>query len=360
MKKNLKLLLVFVALGLVAIWVYKRNPSSTLSDQPLMDFGIPDTSTVTRIFIVDHNGQSVLLERNPAHRLWSLNGKYKARKDATDLILETLCRLRVRGNVPIKGKENILRVLASSGKKVEVYQGGNKPSKIYYVGPATPDHVGTFMLLEIPGIGRSPDPYITHMEGFTGFLTPRFFADEMEWRYTGVFDFPGLGFRTIDVVFHTSPENSFRVEYDGEESIALRNGYNPISGNFQADVPRFDTLRVQDLLLSMRKIHLESYNTYLKPEAADSIRKTIPLITVSVKDKNGKTHIADLYPKRGREPRLNSLGVLTPWDPEYYWVRTTENELGLGQMFVFDPIIQPLSWFLGVQEDPLPGIVWIK
>lgn len=360
MKKNLKLLIAFVVLGALAFWVYKRNPSSTLSDQPLTDFSISDTASVNKIFIVDHTGRSVLLERKPGERLWNLNGKYKARKDATDLILETMNRMRVRGNVPAKGKENILRVLASSGRKVEVYQGGNKPSKIYYVGPATPDHVGTFMLLEIPGIGRSPEPYITHMEGFTGFLTPRFFSDEMEWRYTGVFEFPGLEFRTVDVIFHRSSENSYRVEFDGGEGIQLYAGYDPLTGSFKTALPRFDTLRVQDFLLSMKKVHLESYNTYLKPEAEDSIKKTIPYFSVIVKDSRGQTHIADIYPKRGREPRLNAMGVLTPWDPEYFWIRTEENDLGMGQMFVFDPIIQPLPWMLGALEDPLPGIVWIK
>jgi hypothetical protein len=360
MKKNLLLFAVLIALAAAAWWAYRNSAPSTLSDQPLMEFAIGDTASVNKIFIVDHTGKTALLERDPRSRLWNLNGKYKAREDAVNLLLETLNRLRVRGNVPASGKENILRVLASSGKKVEVYQGGERPSKIYYVGPATPDHVGTFMLLEVPGIGRSPEPYITHLEGFTGFLTPRFFADEMEWRYTGVFDFPALDFGQVDVVFHRAPEQSYSVQFDGENDIRLSADMDPVSGRFRQKIERFDTVRVHDFLLSFKKVHLETYQTYLKPEAEDSIRRTIPLFTLSVTDARGKGHRIDLYPKRGKEPRLNALGVLTPWDPEYYWVRTEDDILGLGQMFVFDPLIQPVGWHLGILPDPTPGITWIK
>ncbi|MFN8700430.1 MAG: hypothetical protein ACK500_00465 [Flavobacteriales bacterium] len=360
MKKNVWLLLVLVALGALAWWMYQRNSSSTLADQPLSDFAIEDTAAVNKIFIVDHQGQTALLERVPGERLWNLNGKYKARHDAVNLILETLNRLRVRGNVPLKGQENMLRVLASSGKKVEVYQGGDKPSKIYYVGPATPDHVGTIMLLEIPGLGRSSEPYITHLEGFTGFLTPRFFANEMEWRYTGIFEYPKLDFKQVDVVFHGSAENSFSVKYNGGNDISLYAGRDPISGAFRKKVEQFDSTRVRDFLLLFKKVHIESYNTYLKPTAEDSIRKTIPLFTITLRDANDKAHAVDLYAKKGKEPRLNALGVMSPWDPEYYWARTEENYMGLAQMYVFDPVVQPLPFYTGQIIDPVPGIRWIK
>jgi len=360
MKKNTLLLLLLVALGSIAIWMYRRNPSSTLSDKPLMNFAIEDTSSITKVFIVDHTGKTALIERQATSRFWKLNGKYLAREDAVNLMLATLCRMRVRGNVPMKGQENMLKVLASSGKKVEVYQGGDEPSKIYYVGPATPDHFGTIMLLEIPGIGRSPEPYITHMEGFTGFLNTRFFADEMEWRYTGVFDYPQMDFRQVSVVFHSAPEASFEVNFKGGNDITLIGNIDPISGAFRTNIAQFDTLRVKDLLLSLKKVHIESYNTLLKPEAQDSIGKSIPLFTITVKDRKGQKHPLDLYAKRGREPRLNALGVLSSWDPEYYWAKTEEGNFALAQMFVFDPLVQPLPWYLGAVENPIPGISWIK
>jgi len=360
MKKNLLLLITFLLLAAAAWWMYSKNTSSTLANQPLSNFSVEDTASVNKIFIVDHLGQTALLERAPGERLWNLNGKYKARHDAVQLLLETINRIRVRGNVPLKGQENMLRVLASSGKKVEIYQGGDQPSRIYYVGPATPDHVGTIMLLEIPGEGRSAEPYITHLEGFTGFLTPRFFANEMEWRYTGVFEYPELDFTQVDVVFHRDPASSFSVKYRGDNQVSLYADQDPVSGVFRRQVNAFDTARVRDFLLLFRKVHIESYNTYLKPAAADSIAKAIPLFTISVRDKDGGTHPVDLYAKKGKEPRLNAEGVLSPWDPEYYWARTEQNEIALAQMFVFDPLLQPLSWFTGASPDPVPGIAWIK
>ncbi len=356
MKKNLGLFLLFLVLAALAFWVYRTQTSSTLSDQPLTDFAIEDTASVTKLFIVDHTGKTALIERVPGKRLWMLNKKYQAREDAVNLILTTLKRIRVRGNVPEAGKQNMLKVIASSGKKVEVYQGGDKPSKIYYVGPATPDHYGTVMLLEIPGVGRSEEPYITHMEGFTGFLNTRFFADEMEWRYTGIYYYPNLEFQRVSLLYPSSPASSFEVEYKGGNDIQLRANPDPISGHFKTPVAQFDSLKVKDFLLLFKKVHFETYNTYLKPSAADSISKTIPFCTITVTDNGGKAHPLHLYMKRAREGYSGPDG----WDPEYYWGRNEEGYLGLAQMFVFNPILQPLGFFTGSNVDPSSGEDWIK
>ena len=61
--------------------------------------------------------------------------------------------------------------------------------KTWYVGTATPSHTGTYMVLETPE-GRGAKPYVVHMEGFTGYLSTRFFTSERDWRYTGMFITP--------------------------------------------------------------------------------------------------------------------------------------------------------------------------
>ena len=100
-------------------------------------------------------------------------------------------------------------------KRVEIYQGGDEPSRIYYVGHSSPDKKGTFMMMEIPGMGRSEQPYIVHIEGNVGFLTPRFFAAEDEWRYTGLFRFPNLELSAVELQSFENPTKSHKITYAG-------------------------------------------------------------------------------------------------------------------------------------------------
>jgi hypothetical protein len=346
MKKNILLLFLLVALGIAAFLLYKKNSTSTLTNQPLADFAIEDTSSVTKIFITDGKGSKVLIEKIPGESLWRLNNKLKARRDAVNLLLDTFKRIRVRGSLSEKASENMLRVLAASGKKVEIYQGGDEPSKIYYVGTSTPDHMGTIMLLEIPGVGRSQIPYITHMEGFTGFLTPRFFTDENEWRYTGYYEFPNLELSKIEVIDNYQLKSSFAIEYKGGNDIRLLGGYQPALETYNGPIPVFDTVAVKDYMLLFKKVHFDSYNTLLKPEAMDSIDKVLPAYTIKVTDLKAQTKILKIYLKRAAKKHYDADGNLIPWDMDFLWAKTESGEYALAQRFVFNPILVPIDRFL--------------
>jgi hypothetical protein len=339
-KKNLLLFLLFIILAAVAWFIYNRNTHSSIADQPLTEFAIADTAAIDKLFIAEPNGTTALLEKIPGTNNWMVNKKYPARKDGIDLLMKTFARMRVRGNVAANAQENMLKVLATGGKKVEVYMGGTKPVKIYYVGPATPDHMGTIMLLEIPGIGRSQEPYITHMEGFTGFLTTRFFADENDWRYTGVFEYPALDFKQVTMMDRVQPANSFRLTYLGGNKIAL---YQLLPDGSTIPIGDVDSSAVKDYLLLFKKVHFESYRTQLRPEAADSIGKLIPAYSVELVDNRDEVHRVDLIWKRSTKTFTGPDGLPFPWDLEYFWGKTEAGELAMAQTYVFNPLITPLS-----------------
>ena len=346
MKKNLLLFLALVLIGIAAWLVYKKNNSSTIAGKPLSDFTITDTASVNKVVITDMNGTRAVLERKEGANLWTLNNKYLARKDGTDLLLKTFNQIRVRGNVSDKMRENMMKLLVTSGKKVEIYTGGNEPAKIYYVGTATEDHTGTIMLLEIPGIGRSEEPYIMHMEGFTGFLTTRFFTSENEWRYTGIFEYPNLDFSSIQMINHNNPNYSFEVKYKGGNDIALHAGYLPSTGQFSLAYPSFDTLAVKDFLLLFKKAHVESFNTLLRPEAADSMRAITPAFTIKVVENSGKEKKVDLYLKRSPKINYDEFGNPVPWDLDYFYARTESDEFAMAQMYTFEPLVRPVEFYL--------------
>lgn len=337
-KKTIGSIAVLLILSALAVYYYNKNQHSSIAENPFTQFAITDTSSVTKIFIADNQGNTALLERPEQGRLWTLNKRYKAREDALKNLLQVVNRIKVRGNVSSKSRDNMMKVLASSAKKVEIYTNGeNEPSKIYYIGPNTQDHTGTIMLLEIPEEGKSPEPYICHMEGFTGFLNPRFFAEEMEWRYTGIFDHPKLDIAKIEVQ-HSIPEYSFDIKYNGGNQIALLHN--------QQNIEKFDSVKVKDFLLSFKKVHIESYRTFLKPEVEDSIRKIKPIVRINVLSTKGKKETVALFLKRGKEGGVDANGQPTPWDAEYFWAMNDKGEIGLAQRYVFDPITLPFQEFL--------------
>jgi len=344
MKKNLLLIALLAAVIVVAYLVLRKDRDSSLTDRLDTDFSVEDTAAINKIIITEMNGKIAVLDRPIRGGRWKLNNKYDARKDATDLIMYTLHEMRIRGPVANAARENVLRVMASAGKRVEIFQGGDKPIKTIYIGHTTQDHTGTYMLLETPDGGRSDIPYVMHIEGFTGFLSSRFFADELEWRYTGIFDYPELDYKSFRYIVPTLLDQSFEISYTGGNNIRMRGGFNGQS--FTQEISTFDTVKVKDLLVRLKKVHIESYNTMLKPAAQDSIRQVIPFVQMSVVDKNDVETSLNLYQKRAVKTHYDDQGQLNPFDLEYYWARTMQDEFALAQRFVFDPLTYPLGYYL--------------
>jgi hypothetical protein len=338
MKRNLILFGVLLCLCLGIWFFYQRSQRVTISGEPLTQYAIDDTSTINKIFITDHLGRSVVLERGADRSRWSLNGNDRAKREPVELLLKTFKRMRARSSVMKTARDNVIKMISSAGKKVEVYQGGDKPSKIYYVGTATAEHTGTYMVLEIPGIGRSPEPYIVVMDGFTGFLSTRFHADAEDWRYTGVFDYPGLDFSKVRAQFHIQPEESFEVVYNGGNNIGL-------SGPNGQAVGSFDTLSVKDYLLLFKKVHFETYNSYMNAFQEDSLLKTTPLLTLAVIDNQGNEKSIDLFLKKAVKTVYDEAGKPIPEDLEYFYGVLPGREVVLCQRFVFDPLVRTRSSF---------------
>lgn len=346
MKKNLILGSVLVVLAVAAVAVYFQSHSSSIADEPLTNFAIEDTASVTKVIITDHLGKTATLERTKGQRLWKLNNTYFAREDAVNLMLKTFNRISIRGNVSDSSRDNMLKLLASSGKRIEIFTGGDTPSKIWYVGIATPDHTGTIMLLEIPEIGRSEEPYITHMEGFTGFLSTRFFTNETEWRYTGIFEYPKLEVNNVRMINHLIPTDSWEVTYAGGNSLGLYTCN--ADGSRQNKVASFDTTAVKDQLLLFKKVHVESFNTQLSAAQTDSLCKAQAAYTLVVTDNEGKTTHIDLHLKPAKKPLEDDYGNMIPFDLDYFWAKTQDGEIAMAQSYNFSPLLNPIGKFAPV------------
>lgn len=283
MNRRILLILSLALLGSLAWWL-SRNKGITTLDRQLSDFMIPDTSKVDRIFIADLKGRTIDLRRR-ADGTWSLNEKFTAKRHDVSLLLRTFLRIEVKAPVGRNAEATVLKNLASTGVQVEIYTGGKKPEKVWIVGQGAKDHLGTYMLLEKPGEGRSSTPYIMGMSAFTGVLNTRFHTDLDDWRENRVTPHGADMTLTRSRMERTgSPERSYQVE-------------QPTPGNFRLldlnghELP-LDTLMVRGYLSGYDNLHFEYIERNLTEAQRDSLLGLTP------------DHLLDLTWRDGREDHL--------------------------------------------------------
>ena len=330
MKKNRINILLIIILIAFAAYLFITNKRGTIPKE-LKDFAIEDTSTVDRIFMVNKENQQVLLERTNA--VWMVNKKYFARNDAINLLLKTLNRIDIKAPVAKSMFETVVGNLAVKSVKVEIYQKGEL-TKTYYVGGPTKDQYGTYMLLK-----NSSHPFILHIKGFRGYLTPRYFIDENQWRDRTLFRY---GFNQIASVTVEQPANideSFKVFNLGNNKFKLESLDQSIS------IRIFDTIKVKQYIAAFKRISFDSFVKYIDEKKKDSILAASPHYIISLEERNGDIKKLKTF-YRPNDGLLDSKGELLKYDPDHeYAITGDDDELLLIQYYVFHPLFKNLSYF---------------
>ena len=299
----------------------------------LRDFAVEDTASITKIFLADKNNKTITLVRKDG--FWTVNNVFAARKDLVDVLLKTICRLNVKAPVSKSTHNTIVKALATSSVKVEIYQ-KEKLVKTFYVGGATPDNLGTYMLLE-----GSAAPFIMDIPGFFGYLTSRFTTDLNDWRDHSVFRYNFADIENVEVKFPTAPTQSFRA------SNLSNNHFRLESLTDGKQILHFDTIAVKEFLGSFKRLNFESFITDVSQKRRDSILNSTPIAIITVTDKTGTKNTAKFFYKPNFPKKQNQDGELFPYDPDrMYAFVNQDKDLVNAQYFVFDPVIKELASFL--------------
>lgn len=334
MNRRTILLLVLIVLGAVAWWVSSRSGPTTL-DRPLSDFAIADTGRVSRIFITDQKGEHIDLKRTANG--WSLNDVFMAKPADVRLLLRTFKRLEVKSPVPKAAEAHTLRVMAAAGRKVEIYEGGDVPSKIWIVGHGTQDHFGTFMLLEKPGEGRSNAPFIVGMGGFTGILGTRFHTKLDDWRSTELTSFPDLrDLASVKLETPLAPANSYTIQQDVNGRFSVM--------DYQGHPYPFDTVLVNGAILPIKQLNFESIQRRT-PASRDSLLRSTPNHILTFTRRNGITETNKFWykPYTGEEPPFGSPRPL--YDAIYMDALVQDSLVVVMQRPGLERLLQPISGF---------------
>ncbi|MCO6500702.1 MAG: hypothetical protein J5I47_10025 [Vicingus serpentipes] len=336
MKKNKIVYILIVVLAAFAVYYFFTNKKSTLEDTEgaLADFAIEDTASIDKIFIADAKGEKITLSK--IDNKWMVNGQYEARPDNIRLLMKTFFRISVKMPVPKSAFNVVVKNIATGATKVEIYQGKEKPSKVYYVGGPTLNHQGTYMLLEEDGV-KSTIPYIMHIPGFYGYLSTRFFTNAQQWRDAVVFKYQLEEIKRIEVQHHETPEESYAIEKEGNQ-LKLLNGQGvPLNG--------YHPQQLQNYVERYQKVYYEMIDEESTKEEMDSILATPPYISITVHDVSGKANSIVLYHMPNFKGALNWEGQESKYDVDRMYGYLNNDLFVYTQLATFDQLTLPQSYF---------------
>lgn len=356
MKKNRLIFIAVIVLLIVVIVLFLTNSETTFR-RALSDFAVDDTSNVTKIFMADKNNNTLRLTRN-TDGTWTVNEKYPAQKFNIDMLLGTLLNLQVKEPVAKVAHDNIIRLMAATAVKTEIYQRvyridlfgtirwfpHEKMTRSYFVGGATQSNRGTYMLME-----HSSEPFVTYLPGLRGFVSSRYMPIEKYWRDFTIFKKNMHEIKEVRIEFPENPSESYLVRNDHEKYVELV----ALTGNQLKQV--FDTLKVLNLLNAFRSVGFETIINDIEPARKDSILKSMPYVVISVTDTNGRTTGMKTFHKLSMPGDVDYEGKPVKYDPDRMYALVNDGkDFTLVQFYVFDKLIRPLSWYLPEQKKS-PG-----
>ncbi|MFI5150063.1 MAG: hypothetical protein ACHQRM_10045 [Bacteroidia bacterium] len=337
MKKNGIALLIVVLLGGIAFWLVKKNGNTTVAKE-LRDFPISDTAAITRIFMADKSNHTVTLKKIKTGE-WTVNDKWKARNDGIFNLLFVMKNLAIKSLVGAPAVENVIKNLASGATKVEVYN-GDKLVKVYYVGGATPDDEGTYMLLSDPETKlNSTRPFVMFIEGQTRYLSPVYSTNEKEWRDRSAFSYFPPDVRSVRLDFIQAPGHSFELQQPEP------NHFNVLDLKTNSPMPGLDTLNARQYVSYLMGMGFESFIDEIPAARKDSILTSTPLYVMTITDKNKQRTELQFFGMEPHREEVDAQGRPEKYDLDRMYTLINKKEFVITQYYVFGKVLTDIEYF---------------
>ncbi len=337
-KRTLILLALTIIAGIIAIFVYwqpfRKTPYSP--DK----FTIKDTSSIGKIVLADKQGNVVTLTRQGNR--WLVNNEFSAQPENINLLLETIHKQRIKFPAPKPAIPNIIKEMDVSATRVDIYDRDNNKMLTFYIGPATPDNMATYMLAEGDTL-----PYAVYLPGHIGVLNPRYHTNADEWRKKVIISLEPQDIKSVRVTYPQFKEPGFLLI--NTSSYELK----PIDYPELPDTPNAEI--IQFYLNQFRKLGIMKY--VKAPRFKDSLLQTTPYATLTVTTlKNDSIKLLFFLhgvDERTKVPFDTETGKPLKYDRDRVWVYNPKtDELMLGQWFVWGRVLRYYPEFFGSSYRP--------
>lgn len=336
MSKQIKILLVLMVAAAAVYFLVVRKPWKSYNGDGT-DFAIADTGAITKMFLADPRGGKVLLTKQ-ADGSWMADNTVAADMTKINLLLQTMHDIKMRNPIGENAFNTVIKELTAAGIKVEFYTGDDL-LKTIYVGQMTLDQSGTFMMIE-----GAESPFVTHIPGFVGYLTPRFPTNPVKWKSKLIFDTKLEDVAKITVSYPITPTESFNVD---------NTGATPVLQDAQGNVVQADANFLKYYAGSFTQLFAEAYDDNFTSAQHDSISKGDAYCVIKVEDKKGKTQELKLHIKgvdAKTKSRYDDQGNELTYDTDkYFGFINNDKNMVYVQNYNFGRVIKKLSDFKAVK-----------
>jgi len=340
MGKTLLYLFILALLGGAVYFLLFKKSNSPYSESEA-GFNIKDTAAIGKIYIVDYDGQNVLVERTDSG--WIVNKKCKALPGTLNMILTTLTKQTPLYPVTQKAYDNVIKTLSTDGKKVEIYDRDGKKMRVFYVGGAAMNNTGTNMLME-----GAKTPYVVQVQGFTGYLTARYTTNMKDWRDRTVFNIAPDDIKSVSVQYADNPINSFTIDR-GNGSFTVT-----ADTNVTKHLDPLNTRRIGVYLKYFTNVNCEGFLDGFN-DTRSNLEQAPKRATIDITSIHGQRQHADVYwmpiNKRSKNLTTSDPDVPDDYDADrMYAIINNAQDTVMIQEMIFKPIFRKAFEFY--QKDP--------
>ncbi|HSV89252.1 MAG TPA: DUF4340 domain-containing protein [Bacteroidales bacterium] len=345
--KNLSYLIVLmVVITTITLFLHFAGRQASIPERD-RGFRLNYVNNIVRIEMGKVDMPALNLERNEAG-VWRFNRLYTANDPAIRELLAALRQLNVRKPVALTDQDSINKLLDTEGIRLNVFSRFylvRLPGEIrlfpfsrrvrqYLIGQDTPEGDGAYMRLF-----RSQIPFVVHIPGVERSLAGIFSPDESIWRDPVVVNLLPEQIARIEVSYNQSPEESFVIENLENKPVLLQN-------QFAVDSVLVNWDRVGRFLSSFTELYYDRLLT----NPADSVMLEgliePAFFDITITDfLENRTNLI-FYRRKADKEELEVLAPGTTADPNLFFMQVNSGKFAVGNYFVFNRIMRPLSFFL--------------
>ncbi|MCE3007097.1 MAG: DUF4340 domain-containing protein [Bacteroidetes bacterium] len=289
--KNQRIALVLLALLAVLAIAYYLSTGTGTGLRP-GHFAVTDTNSIQQIVLRRHfarlaEDEVVTLVKKDS--TWWANDLYRANPARIRELMQAIATIQAREPVESTARANAMRYIRETHVRVEVQT--QDSTRIYYVGPGSPDKRGSLAYLEDDEI-----PYIVELPGFVGNVDRHYATRLKEWRQLPLFT---LGYEDL---------RQIAVRYPGaDSSYVLRRQPN---GMWKLPDQPTDTTASLRYARQYKPTYALEPAEERYPGAFEALARQRPDVVLQLTDKAGRKQTLNLHYIAGKPDLL--LG----WKPE--------------------------------------------
>ena len=289
-KKNILLLISLGVLFLISIFLFMNGSQST----PLIDptlFKLSDPTVVDRVLIEKPETKIDLTYQSGD---WKVSDTLVADRNMIDVLFATVEQAVPKRNVASSIKDLVIDSMQTNGIKVSFFSGKelHEQFKVW-----RDENSGlTYFNRE-----DETNPYVMVIPGYRVHVSGIFEQPFNTWRDKRIFDFNWRNFKELAAQFPRDPKQNFTVAMTGRY-FSIVNESN------------IDTAALNSYLDAVSLIEADQFYNWGESRITDSLVKTAPIMSISVKDVSDKTYTLKLY-EIGPAQRK----AIAKWGNDYVW-----------------------------------------